>query len=74
MACAKRRDEWDRWSQLLSLVDCRTAYGDDCKPKSPWEWMPPELDTDGQRRAVSAALAKRVVKVTSEDVKAMQGI
>lgn len=71
MARAKRRDEWDRWAQLLSLIDCRSGFGENFKPRSPWECLPPDLDTDAERRAVQAALDRRTIKVTSQDVKEM---
>ncbi len=49
MLVARERREWDRFAQLMALVDARTAYGDDCKPRSAAEHFPAELETDEER-------------------------
>lgn len=42
-AVAKQRDEWQRWSRLLHLVDVRTSLFSDAKPRPLMEWWPREL-------------------------------
>jgi len=74
MIVAKERREWDRFAQLLALVDARTAYGDDCKPRSAAEYFPGELETDEERTALWNAKNRSVPTVTSAQVLSRLGL
>jgi hypothetical protein len=43
MAIARRRDEWDRFGQLMSLIWNRTAFGEKDKGLDPIDFWPPGL-------------------------------
>jgi hypothetical protein len=55
MADGRRRDEWDRWSRLLALVDNRTNFAKDAKPVQPIDLWPPSLLTSVHRSAEERA-------------------
>jgi len=61
MANGRRRDEWDRWSRLLALVDNRTNFEKDATPVKPIDLWPPSLITAQQRKA--QARAESVAKI-----------
>ena len=76
MAQARRRDQWDQFAQLLSLIDHRSGFGEDFKPRTPLEYFPPELDTDAERRAVWKAKRREqsLNRGTVKDVCEMMGL
>ncbi len=43
MSAARRRDEWERWSRLLALLDARTDWSENASPKRPLDWWPEDL-------------------------------
>lgn len=49
MARAVQRDEWQRFGELLTLIDARVRFGGGDKPRLPVEWMPPALRTPEER-------------------------
>lgn len=55
MIVARERREWDRFAQLMALVDARTAFTEEIKPKTSAEYFPAELETDEERTALHRA-------------------
>jgi len=76
MAKARRRDQWDQFAQLLSLIDHRSGFGDDFQPGTALDYYPAELDTDAERRAVWQARdrERQRNRVSMTDVCAMMGL
>ena len=48
MANGRRRDEWDRFGQLLSLIWDRTNFAENAKSRPPIEFWPPSLIERGE--------------------------
>lgn len=72
MTKARRRDAWGRMAELLALVDARTAWGEDIKPKAPASWMPAALRLDTEQRGLNKPPAKQVVTVS--DLREMMNV
>jgi hypothetical protein len=74
MTRARRRDEWDRLSTLLKLVDERSGCGEGFEPREQLGWFPPGLITDEDRRAVDRARRRNQTKVSINDVAEAMGL
>lgn len=67
MANGRRRDEWDRFGQLLSLIWDRTNFAENAKSRLPIEFWPPNLIERGE-----AAKATRSAPVTTVPMSVIQ--
>jgi hypothetical protein len=67
MANGRRRDEWDRFGQLLSLIWDRTNFAENAKSRPPIEFWPPSLIEQGE-----AAKATRSAPVTTVPMSVIQ--
>jgi hypothetical protein len=67
MANGRRRDEWDRFGQLMSLVWNRTAFGEKDKGLDPIDFWPPGLIEQSE-----AAEIKRPQKVMTVPMSVIQ--
>jgi len=54
MVMGKKRDEWDRFGQLMSLIHERTSFASGEKRKLPDEFWPKELVTDRDRQQLAS--------------------
>lgn len=69
MSTGKRREEWDRWGQLLCLVDNRTKFGKDAVPSEPIDWWPDAIVTQADVDAIKAAKKRNVIQGQITDLK-----
>jgi hypothetical protein len=68
MADARRRDEWDRWSRLLALVDTRTNFSQDAQPVRPIDLWPQSLVTATHRRLEAKARDDAKVSISMKEL------
>ena len=73
MASGKRREEWDRWGQLLALVDNRTNFSKDAKPIQPIDYWPNAIVTQDDLDAIRAAKKRNVIQGSIQDLKILVG-
>lgn len=72
MTKARRRDAWGRMAELLALVDARTAWSEDIKPKPPAAWIPAALRLDTEQRGLTRPTTKVVLTVA--DLREMMNV
>lgn len=74
MARGKRRDEWDRWGQLLALVYNRTIFGAGDKPRDPDSFWPPGLVSRKDKADQRAAMEQSLPEIDGAGLQSLMGL
>lgn len=67
MANGRQRDEWSRFSELLSLIHNRVTFSNKIEPTRPLDWYPAGIITPEELRDIADAIKRekesRIVRV-----------
>lgn len=75
MATARQKAEWSRFADLMNMLHNRLQFGKDAEMTEALDWMPPQLVTKAERRAVQeAARRAKQARVTSVPFSVVAGV
>ena len=74
MARGRRRTEWDKWGQLLALVNNKLIFSESEKPTKPIDYWPSNILTDDDRIAYRQAANRPLPQITGKDLQRMMGL